>query len=167
MDYSIHVEAAGDPMDPDPYEDALAALGPLVAEHHGSVTGRTTSDRVGITITVDADSIPEAVMHGERIFDNATIDAGFPAQWPTVRFEVLTQAELEAELAERPYDLVGAAEVAELLGVQRQRVTQLQTRAGFPAPVAVLRAGPVWTRASLNRFAAQWTRKPGRPAKIA
>jgi hypothetical protein len=39
-------------------------------------------------------------------------------------------------------DLVGVAEVAELLGVSRQRVHQLiREQAGFPDPVAHLRAG--------------------------
>ena len=40
--------------------------------------------------------------------------------------------------------LVGAAEVAELLGVSRQRVTQLTSRPDFPQPAAVLAMGKVW-----------------------
>lgn len=40
--------------------------------------------------------------------------------------------------------LVGAAEIAELLGVSRQRVTQLTNRADFPKPVARLAMGKVW-----------------------
>jgi prophage regulatory protein len=41
-------------------------------------------------------------------------------------------------------DLMGAQEVAELLGVSRQRVHQLAERPDFPAPVAVLAAGKIW-----------------------
>ena len=40
--------------------------------------------------------------------------------------------------------LAGAAEIAELLGVSRQRVTQLTSRPDFPEPVAVLAMGKVW-----------------------
>lgn len=42
-------------------------------------------------------------------------------------------------------ELVGIAEIGELLGVSRQRVTQLAKRDDFPAPIARLRMGPVWT----------------------
>lgn len=40
--------------------------------------------------------------------------------------------------------LAGIAEIAELLGVTRQRVTQLTKREDFPPPVERLRMGPVW-----------------------
>jgi predicted DNA-binding transcriptional regulator AlpA len=41
-------------------------------------------------------------------------------------------------------ELMGAAEVAELLGVSRQRVNQLAQGGDFPRPVAVLHAGRIW-----------------------
>lgn len=47
------------------------------------------------------------------------------------------------------HDLVGAAEIAGMFGVSRQRVYQLSTREGFPAPVAVLSRGRVWERADV------------------
>jgi prophage regulatory protein len=42
------------------------------------------------------------------------------------------------------HHLVGAQEVARMLGVSRQRVSQLTTREDFPAPAVVLAAGKVW-----------------------
>lgn len=39
---------------------------------------------------------------------------------------------------------VGAAEIALLLGVSRQRVTQLTSRPDFPRPVATLAMGKIW-----------------------
>lgn len=54
-------------------------------------------------------------------------------------------------------ELVGAAEAAGLLGVSSGRVSQLKRSETFPAPVASLAAGPVWTRASLL----QWMARPG------
>lgn len=41
-------------------------------------------------------------------------------------------------------EVMGAAEIADLLGVSRQRVQQLVTRSDFPKPVAHLTMGKVW-----------------------
>lgn len=68
----------------------------------------------------------------------------------------------------QPRDLVGAAEAAVLLRVSRQRVGQLAERPDFPAPIARLSAGPVWTRSSIEAFDQSWSRKiTGRPRKPA
>lgn len=48
------------------------------------------------------------------------------------------------------HDLVGAAEIADMFGVSRQRVYQLSTREDFPEPVAVLSRGRVWERADVR-----------------
>jgi prophage regulatory protein len=42
--------------------------------------------------------------------------------------------------------LVSTVEIAELLGVTRQRVDQLSRTAAFPEPVASLAIGRVWNR---------------------
>lgn len=51
------------------------------------------------------------------------------------------------------YLIVGAAEIAELLGVSRQRVDQLTRRPEFPAPVAELASGRFWVRGEVERWA--------------
>lgn len=52
-------------------------------------------------------------------------------------------------------DLVGAHEIAGLLGVSRQRVHALVTaRSGFPDPVAQLASGRIWQRKDIARWAA-------------
>lgn len=81
---------------------------------------------------------------------------------------VMTEAEHEAEAlrADTP-ELLAATDVAELLGVSRQRVHQLAERPDFPAPYARLGNGPIWTRPTIETFAQSWTRKPGRPARKA
>jgi hypothetical protein len=56
--------------------------------------------------------------------------------------------------------LVGAAEIAQLLGVSRQRVQQLVGSPGFPAPQAVLAMGKVW----LKEDVVAWARDHGRLA---
>jgi hypothetical protein len=55
-------------------------------------------------------------------------------------------------------DLVGVAEVADMLRVTRTRVSQLATTTGFPEPVVRLAAGPVWYRQDVER----WARETGR-----
>jgi chromosome partitioning protein len=51
-------------------------------------------------------------------------------------------------------DLLGLSEVAELLGVSRQTVSNWrQRREGFPAPIADLKSGPIWRRGAIIEWA--------------
>ena len=49
-------------------------------------------------------------------------------------------------------------EIAELLGVSRQRAQQLYKEGVLPDPVDVLAMGPVWLREDVER----WARETGR-----
>jgi chromosome partitioning protein len=52
-------------------------------------------------------------------------------------------------------DLVGTAEVAEMLGITKQTLSNWRTRnAEFPSSVAELRSGPVWRREDIVAWAA-------------
>lgn len=52
-------------------------------------------------------------------------------------------------------EVVGVPEIAQLLGVSRQRVYQLiEAYEDFPAPVATLAVGRIWSRAAV----AEWNR---------
>lgn len=73
-----------------------------------------------------------------------------------------------AEMAK--VDLVGAAEVARLLGVTRQRVDALaRTHASFPEPAATIAAGRIWLRQDIEEWASRdgrrFIRPAGRPAE--
>jgi hypothetical protein len=59
-----------------------------------------------------------------------------------------------------PDDLVGAAEIAERLGILRQSVHQLRRRGtdDFPPPVAELKQGHLWSWAAVET----WARSTGR-----
>lgn len=57
-----------------------------------------------------------------------------------------------------PDYLMGATEIADLLGVSRQRVQQLAKTEGFPAPHDVLTMGAVWLKVDIER----WARETGR-----
>ena len=60
--------------------------------------------------------------------------------------------------------LVGVKEVAGLLGVSPQRASELAKSVSFPRPVTKLASGPVWLEASIQHFASDWKRLPGRRA---
>jgi hypothetical protein len=79
-------------------------------------------------------------------------------------------AELLADSAEElapeaePPALLGTAEVAQTLEVSKARVSALQRRPTFPRPLARLRSGPVWSRAAIENYLAQY-RSPVPPAE--
>ncbi len=51
-------------------------------------------------------------------------------------------------------DLVGAAEVAEMLAVTKQTLSNWRTRnSSFPSPIADLKSGPVWNRTAIVEWA--------------
>lgn len=56
-------------------------------------------------------------------------------------------------------DIVGVKEVAQMLGISRQRVNVIvQSHPDFPEPIAKLAAGRVWQR----RDIVEWAKKTGR-----
>jgi hypothetical protein len=81
---------------------------------------------------------------------------------------VLSEEQLEREaFAPSVPELAGAADVAEVLGVSRQRVHQLASQnRQFPEPVARVAGGPVWTLAAIEWFASVWERRAGRPRLV-
>lgn len=56
-----------------------------------------------------------------------------------------------------PPDVLGVSEIAELLGVTRQRVLQLCAAPGFPEPT-VLKGAKIWDRTDVL----EWMRATGR-----
>jgi predicted DNA-binding transcriptional regulator AlpA len=59
-------------------------------------------------------------------------------------------------------ELVGVAEIADILGVTRQRVHQLmRTRSDFPPPLAELAIGRVWDRKDIERWSQSLNRRRG------
>jgi predicted DNA-binding transcriptional regulator AlpA len=60
-------------------------------------------------------------------------------------------------------DLVGLAEVAEMLKTSTRQALRWTHRDDFPEPVARLRATPVWRRSDVEQWAKQLPIKRGRP----
>lgn len=61
-------------------------------------------------------------------------------------------------------ELLGATEVASLIGVTRQRVHQLAKEPGFPEPVARLTLGAVWRTEDVQRWIQEHRPDGGSPA---
>lgn len=81
---------------------------------------------------------------------------------------MLTEEDLEAEaMTPSIPELLAASDVAEALGVSRQRVHQLHAEhSRFPEPVVRTGAGPLWTRSAIDWFTSVWERRPGRPRLV-
>jgi len=58
--------------------------------------------------------------------------------------------------------LYGIADIAEALGVPRERVKVWKSRGLLPAPNAVLRMGPVWTARRIEPWIEGKRREPER-----
>lgn len=149
-----------------PVDDVLGDLLDLLAEYSVSPAG--AGDHVSLTLTVTASDVRAAVDEGLALAHKALLDVDAPI-YEAYAAEAMTTEEQDRRLAEPLIPaLVGAADAAEILGVSRQRVHQLHTEnPRFPEPVAQLRMGPIWLRASIEAFARSWSRKPGRPAASA
>lgn len=61
----------------------------------------------------------------------------------------------------KPTPVVAAAEVAAMLGLSRQRVTQLTAKADFPRPLTTLTVGKVWSYDEVR----DWAERTGRPVR--
>jgi hypothetical protein len=57
-----------------------------------------------------------------------------------------------------PDHLMDLSAIADLLGVSKQRVQQLQAAGKLPEPTADLRIGKVWLRVDIDK----WARETGR-----
>lgn len=55
----------------------------------------------------------------------------------------------------KPPELVAAAEIAEMLGLSRQRISQLTASPDFPKPWTELRMGKIWLAADVREWAAK------------
>jgi hypothetical protein len=162
-EYSVFVEHELDErIDPDQADAILDAL--EVVGARGSAL--SVGEHFGVQLSVSGDWPVGAAEIGFGLVGQAAEKAGLRLG-EVRRIDVLTEAALDEQLAEPEPTYAGVTEVAGLLGVSKQRVSELRTSAAFPAPIAELAAGPVWSVPTLTRFIDTWERKPGRPRKVA
>ncbi len=152
VSWSASIEAIGaGPYDVDWASDILEAL----KDHSPAMS--VGPQAIGVTFDVIADDAEAAIQEALRVFRRALPDL------EPVEVKVQTVEEQERQLAESNIpELLGVAEVAEALGVSKQRVSELASQESFPLPIARLRSGPIWQRSALARFMRAWNRRPGR-----
>jgi hypothetical protein len=121
---------------------------------------------IGAAFSVDATSPSHTVEHAVALFEKAYEKIGF-AHGGIARVDVMTEPCFEQWIEKEPERYAGVREIVALFGVSRQRVAELRSKPGFPAPVAELAAGPVWKVSSFTRFLQEWERRPGRPRRTA
>jgi predicted DNA-binding transcriptional regulator AlpA len=149
-------------------ERQLAAVS---AEAGGTIAYDSGTGALRFTVSTpdpDAEAV-SVVEYGVRTVTSAVRRAGAAAVIREARAVAWEDFEAETFRPNTPQGgLAGVAEVAEILGVTRQRVAELRKdHADFPAPVQVLKAGPVWDRAELEAWERGWERKrTGRPKSV-
>jgi hypothetical protein len=149
-------------------DEDLEQLVDLLADHSASIGLSEDRYRWHAVFTLETEDVTAgaAALAGQAVLAEL-VPAG-PTQ-PGARviaIEAMTVDEHDRRLSESTFpELLGIGEIAELLGVSRQRASTLQTSAAFPAPVARLKSGPIWTEPSVRNFAATWERRGGRPRK--
>lgn len=99
-----------------------------------------------------------------EIAKRAVAEVGVVAELVKVSAVTEEQREKDALSPQLP-DLVAATDVAKILGVSRQRVSQLRGHHDFPMPVVQTGAGSLWTLYAIERFMVAWDRRPGRHGK--
>jgi hypothetical protein len=131
----------------------------MTAGMDATVAAQPERHRWTVAFHLDADEPVTAV---QRVLADAR--ASITSDPLAVAATVFDEYERRANEPTLPV-LLGAAEIAHLLSVSRQRVHQLRAHVDFPAPVVEVSMGPLWDARAVERFAREWDRRPGRPAK--
>ncbi|MFI5814863.1 hypothetical protein ACIA7S_28390 [Streptomyces sp. NPDC051643] len=145
-------------------DDSLDAMHERLAAYHASV-GIAPNGHVSVQMTVDASTARQAFDTAVKAVTQAARDAD--ASTTVLGVELMTEDEFDRRLTQTPLPaLAGLSEVGEILGVTRQRVSQLVAeRDDFPPIVAQLKSGPVFIAGQIRAFKERWDRSPGRPRK--
>lgn len=121
-----------------------------VLQGRGPVT-TSKRNRLGVTFGIECQGREAALVEASQLGDSLAACLGLPLS--AVKAVKLTSNEaLDAEIANLP-SCIGVGEAASILGVSKQRVTQLAQRDDFPEPVFRLRSGPVYSEAEMRHFA--------------
>jgi predicted DNA-binding transcriptional regulator AlpA len=166
-EWSVLIEAwapAGKRGSLDVTDSRVADLVDALAPEGGVVSADSTTWSVRLTV-VEAE-ISAAIELAKSIVTTNAQQCRFPI-WPIEHVEATEAERFAAQLEVSNFpQLVGTKEVAEILGVSRQRIHELRKAGRFPLPIIELGAGPIWLRPSIADFEAQWDRSPGRPSLV-
>lgn len=149
-----------------PREEFADELVDLLSDRDGVVS--VLRSNLVVSVTVESGDFFAAVEDGFDRVRNALEKIEFPVNAGSIiGVHAKPSALVEASLDVPTFpEMMGVAEVAERLDVSKQRVNELRRAGKLPAPIADLRAGPVWPRPAVERWLAGWERRPGRPRGI-
>lgn len=153
--------------DVDTHADRFAELAEVLEEDEHNYGPAVSFDEYGYTVRLTTKGMDGGVAIAVvlAVVDKALSRVDLP-NLPTVHNEATEVSYLEQQLDEPNYPtLVGVTEAAEILGVSKQRVSELARTDHFPTPLAILAGGPVWSEPTIRSFVGRWQRKPGRPPK--
>jgi len=164
--WTIYIEAWAPPRrvgSLDPSDSRVGDFVKALIPHSGIVSA--DQHRWAAQITLPGPSSEEAIAAGLELLRTLATQCHLP-QWPIERMEIVDVDRRDTELAVSNLpELIGTTEVAELLGMSRQRLHELRKAGRFPEPIVELAAGPIWLRSAVVAFEGPRERKPGRPAQ--
>jgi len=170
MEWSVRIEAVGRPgtVTEEHVFEVLEYLGMLAPV--ASVARDGSSIAVRLALAGDTSDTLDAVNKGAELVKDALQMAEFSvgpgADLNITEAEASSMEGLEHELeTSNVPEVVGVAELADMLNVSKQRASSLAKAKSFPRPLAVLASGPVWAKNTVLRFVQEWPRRPGRPPK--
>jgi hypothetical protein len=110
----------------------------------------TMSDRsLALAFELRAQDFETAMSAAKIAADDAFAAIGLPPE-RIIRGEIIDAAEAQHEDDVTP-DYMGVAEIAQALGVSKQRVVQMSKTRNFPAPAQRLAAGPIWRGETIDQ----------------
>lgn len=164
MDWSIEISRLADENDTTAIDErSIEVLANEIHEHAGVVSWGDHT--YSVRLSVEVPEVGKAVDVAVGISHEAVSKAGLPT-WPIASVLAQSPEALDHDLSTPLYPaIVGVTELAEMLGVSKQRASELARSSSFPAPFTELASGPVWIEANVRHFCETWERKPGRPRK--
>ena len=123
----------------------------------GGATGtpRSWTAKACVEASPSVPSMDQAVVYASKRIDHYVKTLAFPAH------VVISRSVIDANHFVSELEVYGSREVAELLGISRQRLTQLRAEGRLPEPDAQLAATPVWKKSTVDGFVWGWRRLPG------
>lgn len=146
----------------DPDRDALDTYLDQLVDHHAALSA-TPQGRVSARLTVAAADPATAVAHALEAEEAAATKADLGGHVTAVTVADAATPDGEATWIRTP--LLGLTDIGKLLGVSRQRASELaKDHALFPPAVVRSSTGSLFEEAAIRAFKDSWERKVGRPA---
>lgn len=137
--------------------DLAAISDQAVQRIHEVLLGRApgvkkTPSTIDVAFGLQGESFPESEQEAKTVINRLVEALGIPLNAVSL-LRIANNGQIDASIAELPV-CVGVGEAAEILGVSKQRVTQLAAEnPDFPKPEFRLRATPVWQDHKIRQFA--------------